>query len=326
MRTEEIRNLLDKYYAGDTSRKEEEVLYDWFAQNEVPEEFMSEKAQFLFFQEGRVKKAPDYFIENLESKMEKNPFFRSPGNWLKVASAVALLAISVFIINSLSKEGPIEWKTISTAAGEKQEVVLPDGSTVWLNSRSELRYPIEFKEVREVEMKGEAFFEIQRDETKPFNILSQNTVTKVLGTSFNVRSYDKEDQIEVVVVTGKVAFTAEDEISEESVTLEPGLKATLYKEDQSLIKEENSDPNFLSWKTNELNFDNQELLIVLESVSKHYEIQFAAENEKLALCPFTGSFKELTKEEVIRILSYSLEIDFEFVDDTYVITGQGCTD
>ena len=133
-----------------------------------------------------------------------------------------LLAAGVYTY-SLVRKPAIAWVEKHTRPGEQRRLQLADGSVVWLNAGSRLRYPAAFaRPQREVFLEGEAFFEVARDPKKPFLIHAGQSTTRVLGTSFSVRSYAREPAVVVVVVT--VAFSAGQ--TGQTVTLRPGTWAT----------------------------------------------------------------------------------------------------
>lgn len=139
--------------------------------------------------------------------------------WYKVAASLLLIvSVSVSINYFTNTEGlEAEQATVEQNNNElievstrdgKEIVFLPDGSLVWLSKNSSIVYPSAFSDKdRKVELKGEAFFDISRNEEKPFIINAGETKTRVLGTSFTIRAYENEDKVEIDVVTGKVSFT-----------------------------------------------------------------------------------------------------------------------
>jgi len=153
-------------------------------------------------------------------------------NWMAVACAVFILSISVyqaFIQTNFSKQEITATKTFDK---DIRLLFLPDGTRVWLNENSELEYPSQFlKGERTVTLKGEAFFEVKRDPSKPFVISSGTIKTTVLGTSFNIKAYGNKEP-EVNVRTGKVKV----ETNQNSVFLERGYKAVYTQKSSTLNK------------------------------------------------------------------------------------------
>src|SRR5579872_3819268 len=200
MSREDIQRLIEKYYRGETTLEEDALLFNCL-RSDTSSDFQSEKAQFLFFEIAREDKPGRLLFDKAEADTKENVHFRF-GFTLRIAAVLVIafgLAYSIFIF---VRSPLIE---ISTEANAKQEIKLPDGSHVWLHSSSQLRYPRKFdKDNREVFLDGEAYFEIVKDPAKPFIVHAHETTTKVVGTSFDLRNYGKEEQVELTVFTGKV--------------------------------------------------------------------------------------------------------------------------
>ena len=206
------------------------------------------------------------------------------------------------------------------ASAEKQvlnEFVLPDGSVVTLNSNSKLKFLKHFaSDVREVTIIGEAFFDVKPNLEKPFIINAGKTQVKVLGTSFNVCAYPETETVEVVVATGKVQVTREDENlpSENSkIFLIPGEKGTLFNESNRLEKSLNSNLNFLAWKTNDLIFNETPLSEVVRCLEKVYHIEIRLTEPDLETLKLTAHFDKKPIDFVLDVvrLTFNLELTGE---------------
>ncbi len=140
-------------------------------------------------------------------------------------------------------------------SGNRQiTVVLPDSTHVWLNKGSRLVYDANFDDpTREVQLEGEAFFEVRRDVQRPFIVHTDQALTTVLGTSFNLRAYLDTEWEELAVATGKVAFSSSGSAAEAVVT--PGYAATLNRQSYSIRKYSITDDNAWAWKSGKLQFD-----------------------------------------------------------------------
>jgi len=165
---------------------------------------------------------------------------------------------------------------ISTPKQVINEYALPDGSFVTLNSNSKLVYPKHFKgNTREVTIYGEAFFDVKPNPEKPFIINAGNARVKVVGTSFNVSAYPETETVEVVVKTGKVQVTnknAEALSDANQVFLIPGEKGTLFNKSSILEKSQNSNLNYLAWKTRDFIFNDMPLNEVFQCLAKIFHV------------------------------------------------------
>lgn len=247
--------------------------------------------------------------------------------WIaRVAAAVILVVGFTFIFyqyQNFSSDN-LNLQAMAQTDGTGQKVVnLPDGSTVWLNRNSELLYPESFDgESRTLYLKGEAFFEVTPNKDKPFIVHSGISKTTVLGTSFNLRAYSEEDEVKLTVVTGKVAFTLTDD--KEGVIVTPGNMAWLSNEAKSITPSENSDLNFLSWKTRHLTFNDSPIAELIKSLERHYGIGIKVQNPETLNCRFTGDFQETGMENIIKIITRATGTSYELSEGEYTILGKGC--
>ena len=160
-------------------------------------------------------------IDNPKEKKITNPSIKQTTNWKKYAIAASFIALFSMIAIAFFQSNPskqkkisstvptMEWLEVKNTTVIEQVIELVDGSTVTLEPFSTLKYPTQFlKKQREVVLKGEAFFSIARDTTKPFVVYANETITKVLGTSFTIKAFEGEKEVEVAVKTGKVAVYA----------------------------------------------------------------------------------------------------------------------
>lgn len=238
-------------------------------------------------------------------------------------AAILVLAIGLGYYFKLGQESPLI--SYTTAVGEQLTVTLPDNSTVWLNENSSLIVSDQFNvDARNVQLNGEGFFEISRDEGKPFIITNALTQVEVLGTSFNVEAYPEMPNVQVDVATGIVAFS---EISEKEkrIILKKGMRGIFDKNSKSLESGISTNANFLSWKTKKLEFKDAALSQVVQDLEEYFGVKIKIANTDLNGCRFTSSFEDPSIEDVLEILTITLDISFKKVDAGYIIDGRGCT-
>lgn len=162
------------------------------------------------------------------------------------------------------------YNTITTPRGGQYELVLPDGSRVWLNSASSLRFPTVFKGARrEVELKGEGYFEIEKDAGRPFAVSVNKMKVQVLGTSFNTMAYSDEQTINTTLLDGAVIVTQGDMQKK----LEPGQQAALDSAGHRLSVRKVDMRQVIAWKTGLFEFDNTDLATVMRQVARWYDIE-----------------------------------------------------
>lgn len=247
--------------------------------------------------------------------------------WIaRVAAAVILVLGFTFIFYQYQQipSDSLNLQTMVQTDNSSQKIIeLPDGSTVWLNRNSELLYPESFDgNARTLYLKGEAFFEVTPDKDKPFIVHSGSSKTTVLGTSFNLRAYSKEDEVKLTVVTGKVAFTLPDD--KEGVIVAPGDAAVFNNNTKSIYQLKNLDINFLSWKTGQLLFDDSPLDQLIFSLERHYNIDIEVEHEETLNCRFTGDFQKTGIDNAIKVITRATGTSYTIKEGQYLIEGLGC--
>ena len=184
-------------------------------------------------------------------------------------------------------------------------------------------YPEIFEgDTRSLYLKGEAFFEVAPDKNKPFIVHSGSSKTTVLGTSFNLRAYSKEDEVKLTVVTGKVAFTLVDD--KERVIVTPGDAAVFDNSSKTITQFTNNDANFLSWKTGHLLFDDTPVNQLIYALQRHYNVEIKVDQDKTLNCRFTGDFQETELENAMKVITRATGTSYTFKEGQYIIMGSGC--
>lgn len=223
--------------------------------------------------------------------------------WVAAASVVLLLV--GFGTFYLKERNTPEWISVVTASGQLKEVYLPDSTLVSMAENSTLRYDMKKygKERRVVEMTGKAFFQVRRNEARPFSVHTALTEVTVLGTSFQIS--EQPALTEVDVVTGKVRFAAKKTSGQ--VVLTEGMSASYSdeKKEIGILREENL--NHLSWKTKQLRFSDTPLEKVIRDLSEYYRVEIinraGSSDSRL-----TATFNDLPLEEVLMIINQTLDI------------------
>jgi len=262
---------------------------------------------------------------------------------LGVAAAAVIL---LFLLLSRTTENeaikPIN-NTVSTKAGDKANITLPDGSKVWLNGDSKITYAENFKDrTREVHLSGEAFFEVARDKTKPFIIHTRMINLKVLGTAFNVRSYDYEKETETALVHGSIEVTLRNS-PEQKILLKPGEKllvknspvdtSSAHKkqapdEDSHIIvlttmRYYGSDSSNIetSWTKSQLVFTDEPLDKIALNLERWFNVHITIANDSLKKQKYTATLEEDDKlEEFLEALKLADGFHYSIKNKEVVIT------
>ncbi len=216
------------------------------------------------------------------------------------------------------KKQEVTFNTISTPRGGKYEVVLPDGSKVWLNAASSLRFPTAFAgNKREVTMTGEAYFEISQNAKKPFIVKKGKTEVKVLGTHFNVMAYEDEAAMRVTLLEGSVKVS--DKATHQSQLLKPGEQLQLSKGNGEMKLIGNVNLNkATAWKDNLFWFEDDDVDEVMKKLARWYDVDIKIEGD--ISDQFTGSIpRQLAFSQVIGVLQKTGSIHYKIQDKKTII-------
>ncbi|MBN2349171.1 MAG: FecR family protein [Bacteroidales bacterium] len=260
---------------------------------------------------------------------------------VKIAAIFILLfasggVLSYYIFNH-EERSVFSYNEICAPLGARSEVILPDGSKVWLNAGSKIRYLDMFnKKNRFVSLEGEAYFKVAKNKKLPFNVITGELKIVALGTEFNVKSYEDEGVIETTLVEGRVSIqhNQQKNNSLQTIFLKPHQKAVYIKEYQQLRVEDintirQSIPEILkpkkgnmyiaaevdpapvvSWKDNRLILKGEELSNLLIKLERKYNVTFNFESENLKHFRFTGTLEDETLTQVLDVIKLSAPIEY----------------
>lgn len=247
----------------------------------------------------------------------------------RVAAAVLLVAISSLAylhMNTADEEMVPEYIVKSTRAGEKMTVVLPDKSTVKLNSGSRLVYPSYFaKDSRELYFEGEAFFEVTRDKSRPFRIKSTHIRTSVLGTSFILKSFPEKNISQVAVLTGKVGVQPIEENNshknEKTIIVLPNEMVKYDAEKRELNKNRYDYLEEIAWKDGILYFKNADLQEITQKLERWFGVDVVVKNKDRIKISYNGTFQNSSLEQVLDGMKMSSNFTYKIEDNKILITG-----
>jgi ferric-dicitrate binding protein FerR (iron transport regulator) len=232
----------------------------------------------------------------------------------RIAAMVIIIAGAGWLLFEIAAPGKI---TIATATNEKNvEVLLADGSTVYLNRNSTLTYPKNFRSgTRRVHLSGEAFFDITRDEEHPFIIDAGKAKIRVLGTSFNVITENASSEVEVYVSSGKVMVTSED--GSRSLTLEPEEVGRLS--DTAAKQAPNTNVNYMAWHTDMLRYDGERLGIVFEDLKRVYNVEIKVADSEINDFRLTSPFEQQPHDTIVKLICTTFNLRSVREGDTYIL-------
>ncbi|UZR98417.1 FecR family protein [Chondrinema litorale] len=284
----EIESLIHKQLSGEITAEEKFLLDEWLHQSVDHQKQFELLTQLwenttLDTAAEENDQAFEYFLDKVSNVQTESIEYQSPTKtryiWGGVAAVITLL-IGVFVVYINQPQNnkelvanntkEIEWKEYANKSGQKSKIHLPDGSVVWLNVTSSIKFPENFTENRKVVLSGEAFFDVVKDPEHPFSVQSINLTTTALGTSFNIKSFPNEKDIEVALVTGKVSIKEAEAHNE--MFLNPGYKLSFNKKDKAILKASFNKEEILGWKDGVIFFDQDDFLTVLKTLERWYAV------------------------------------------------------
>ena len=241
-------------------------------------------------------------------------------NWMMVfqrAAAVVLLPLLAFTLWQTyridSQDSLTTQVELNTPATLRSVFTLPDGTKVWLNGNSTLKYPTQFKgSERLVELSGEAYFEVAHNEQMPFIVKAENLFVHALGTEFNFCAYPNESRIEAVLTKGKVAIESDVNGTRMILTsLKPNQMIVYEKESNKIRKENISTEKYTAWRDGTLVFKNDHMSDVLLRLGRWYNVEFMVDKTIKSDYSFTGSFQGEELSQILNYIELTTPVQFE---------------
>lgn len=308
--------LIARYLAGECNDDEKQQVLEWSRQHPgLMDEFVSMWQQIPTNEfSPDVEQALQKVNQRIDTTTKKKPklLYMLVGS----VAAAAVIFILVNVIGVLPRNTTDDLGNdvgsllaLTTDVNETIEHELSDGSKVWLNQSSAIRYPQTFSgDTREIYLEGEAFFDIAPNAEKPFIIHANNTQTRVVGTSFGIRAVKESDEVVVTVSTGIINFSTEGK--SDHIELRQGEQGICNPEDKKLEKTINPDPNYLAWKTKVMVFRQSTLTEVARVIEDVYHTPMIVDSS-VANLEITSTFDQLSLDEVTQIIGLTLNVSIE---------------
>jgi transmembrane sensor len=323
--TEEAIELIIDEFDNNLSGKEEDELQKWIASDI--------KNERLYREFHKVRDSvdilavykeldPDASWEALDQKLDSDSQFSTSHRkkyytlWWFSAAAVLLCFVSIALYQWTNSKNI----TLTTAANEKRQYSLPDGSVIILNENTTVRYNLnKFERDRGLSLlEGEAFFEVVHDPSKVFHIDMGDLRVTDIGTSFMVQRSGPE--ISVIVSSGRVAF--EQLSSGNHVILDPGKKGIFLKGAKSIIEAPNPHLNYKSWIDKKLYFRNTPLLEVTKELKRTYGVNVTLRDNRLRKRTLSASLKYATADSALLVISESLQLKVHKANTGYILDSK----
>lgn len=324
------KELIERYHLGLCNPQEIESVKAWLESDQVDMTFPEEEGFEEMVNSGWEKLRERYDLPIQPAMLHvDDPKIRRLGlNWQLVASVAILLGLSIgyllFYSDGRSQQHfntQLTYKKIQTKKGQKLQVTLPDGTQVWMNSESILRFPSEFRESqRKISFTGEGYFSVAKNPKKPFIITSKRIRIQVLGTRFNFRDYPLELLSSVIVEEGKVRFSALN--SPGNLVLTANQKGTFTENSDQALKNQvvYNTGKYINWKDNKLVLDDMTLAEIGSVLERWYGVTLIIKDSKLSRSRYSGSFSNPSLKQVLESICFALKCNFQQQENIWIIS------
>lgn len=313
-----LKNTLNFFFRNRYTRNEYFSVYHGFEKGFEDKTFFEELEKQW---DGIKTDDPLGFDEKLiwnkvikQVEINSLPSKRTASIWHLIQRAAAILFLpllmtSLFYFYTVNKKADKKaWALINCPAGTRTEFQLPDGSTGFLNSKSTLKYPVDFENNRDVYLTGEAFFEVVKNKKSRFRVTTRKLKAEVLGTTFNIMAYDDQSNEEITLKNGSLKVLSKS--NKQLSTLVPNQQFVLDKAQNHFIRREVNVINYTSWVTGKLIIQNERFEDVAKKLSRWYDVQIEVEGSELKYFRYYATFENEPLDEVLKLIKITAPIQF----------------
>ena len=299
---------IQKYLAGELSAEEKlNLLKRIEADEALKTEFIDSKNAFALLalathpNDEQENKLARRRLQNILRKQNIKHFFLHK---LSYAAALIVAVLSTFLFTKEYMKSTFDEAAMTTLfvpAGQRMQVCLSDGTKVWLNAHTTLRYPTNFYgNQRKVEVEGEALFEVAKDKTKPFIVSARHAEIEVLGTTFNVYNYASEKEMRTSLLEGSLRIKLP-KVGDKTLLLKPNEEARII--DSEMNKQTIGNREYFLWTQGLYSFKETRLGYILEKLAIYYDIQIEVRNPSIRNWVYTGKFRQSDGiDEILRMI------------------------
>lgn len=325
------KNLIDKFYKGECTDAEVKQVLDYFDNRQEGENFIENLWNTNEFGETSTPQYAHNMLEAIHQRAgiseQQAQYHILRAQWFRVA---AILVFAFMLPWLLIDREPLsanfadakQYITQENPAGHKSVVRLPDGSVVNLNAASSITYLEGFEDsVRKVVLRGEAFFDVAEDKSKPFIVSAAGVDTRALGTAFNVKAYEDDPHVQVVLASGSVKVSQPDLQDSAGVLLSPGEEAWVDKQTKAMRKQPADLYAALAWKDKLMVFNQASARQVFATLQRWYGVEISV-SEELSdeVWHFNGEFQDEKLENVLLSISYVKNFKYQINHKSITIT------
>lgn len=315
--------ILMNYLRGKSTTEECRQVEEWYDESPENKKILEQLYYTLFIGDRvAVMNAVDtesslskikLIIQQRKKKEEKKRLMASWRRYSSIAVAFLtglILSGSLYFVMLANKDADY---TVLTTAGQRAQTVLPDGSKVWLNASTKLVYHSSFwNSKRQIDLSGEAYFEVTSDKDAPFIVNSNHIKTSVLGTKFNIRAREEENRVVATLFEGSVQIESP-QTTDNSYLLSPGQTLTINTNTYQAELIEYAEPTeILLWINGKLIFKQHSMLEITNIIEKLCDVKFVYEDEALKTEQFTGEFStDNLPDEILNVLMHTKHFNYK---------------
>jgi ferric-dicitrate binding protein FerR (iron transport regulator) len=327
----DMDDLIGKVLAGEGTAQEQELVLRWANESEANRQYYDHLKtifQKAASTEIQIQFDTDAAWNKVRKKIQKEPARVIPLHtgkqtftqvWRIAAGVIILLGVTYFTYQIMA---PATQTLAVVSDSLTRQDTLPDGSTAFLNKKSELTYQYNPREkTRKVVLKGEAYFSVKHEDEKPFVIEADEILVRDIGTEFNLKAYPDKDTIEIIVTHGEVQFYTR---LDSGLNLQAGQKAIYSKRNKQFYRIDKPDTNALAYKTKIFSFNNTDLRSVVNLLNEVYDSKIKLANEKLYSCRLTANFKEDNASIIAEVIAETMGLTLTRKENEIILDGKGC--
>lgn len=301
--------LLDKFYDNKATESEKRQLAGML--NE-PDRWADDFDKVWEHSFGNMTESADSRVFQALTEAAKPKKILIRKFFMRVATCVAIIStvvMSLFFWNENRLLTKYDDMMVEVGQGQKSDISLPDGTKVHLNADSKLRYGSHFNgKQRQVELIGEAYFEVVKDTESPFIVKVGEVQVRALGTSFNIQAYPVDEDIITYLAEGSVIVSS----PLQSLSLKPGEVAIYSSSNDRMMKRKESDDRLhTAWMNNEMVFDDEPIINIIRVLERNYNVKFEIKSDKLNDLTFTGTLKNASLQSTLYALQFTSSIYYK---------------
>lgn len=326
MKNTEVEHIIAKSFNKVLSKQEQAMFNDWINKS-LENKIKYENYKRLWKKSGGLLMIDTVDVEAALSKTKKRikEFHHKKRKKFFMPAAVVALLISItflfkYAINNnvfLNGSEEVVFQEVKAAYGTKTKLLLADGTSIWLNSGSTLRFPMSFSKMdeRRVYLDGEGYFEVTKNESKPFFVNTKKVNVKVYGTSFNVSSYDDYNSMSVALVEGKVSLIQKYKDKQKELMELKALDVVTCDFENNKIHRysETKIEKYTSWKDGYMVFYGDSIDYIIKRMERWYNIEIEIQDKELLQYAFTATFYDESLEQMLDLLGLSSPMEYKII-------------